>query len=122
MSPGANHHVRVGRPYDERASGDGYRVLVDRLWPRGLSKERADLDEWCKDVAPSTELRRWYAHDRERFDEFTRRYRIELADTERATALEHLRALLRRGNLMLLTATIDPDISEAAVLADELGG
>ncbi|MGZ4694395.1 MAG: DUF488 domain-containing protein, partial [Acidimicrobiales bacterium] len=70
--------VRVGRVYDERTRADGLRVLVDRLWPRGLTKATADLDDWCREVAPSTALRRWYAHDPERFDEFGRRYRAEM--------------------------------------------
>ena len=117
MSSAARHHVRIGRPYDARVRGDGDRVLVDRLWPRGLSKERADLDQWCKEVAPSTELRRWYGHDPDRFEEFGRRYRSELDGPEQAAALEQLGRRLRRRNVTLLTATKQPDISEAAVLA-----
>ncbi|MGZ4521264.1 MAG: DUF488 domain-containing protein, partial [Mycobacteriaceae bacterium] len=74
----SKHDVNVRRAYDEPGAGDGARVLVDRIWPRGLSKERADFDEWCRTVAPSTELRKWYAHDPERFEEFGRRYRTEL--------------------------------------------
>ena len=72
--------VRVRRVYEHRATDDGTRVLVDRLWPRGLSKVTADLDEWCKDIAPSAELRKWYSHDPERFEEFQRRYLVELAE------------------------------------------
>ena len=113
--------VQVRRVYDPPEAGDGRRVLVDRLWPRGMSKERARLDEWCKDAAPSTELRKWYAHDPQRFAEFRRRYVCELdGDTEQARALEHLRQLAAQGPLTLLTATRDPDTSEAAVLADLL--
>ena len=114
--------VRVRRIYDEPTRQDGTRVLVDRIWPRGMTKARAQLDEWCKQVAPSTELRTWYAHDPRRFAEFSRRYRAELAEPERATALEHLRSLAGTGDLTLLTATKQPDISEAAVLADLLQG
>ena len=88
-------------------------MLVDRIWPRGLSKEKADLDEWCKTVAPSTKLRKWYSHDPERFEEFGRRYRSELQEPEGAETLEHLRALARHGNLVLLTATKQVNISEA---------
>ncbi|MFI0350856.1 DUF488 domain-containing protein [Actinomadura sp. 9N407] len=110
--------VRVGRVYDEPASADGLRVLVDRVWPRGLSKDKAHIDEWCKQVAPSTELRKWYAHDRERFAEFTRRYKSELREDERAEALAHLRDLARGKTVTLLTATKEADISQAAVLAD----
>jgi uncharacterized protein YeaO (DUF488 family) len=109
--------VRVRRAYDEPEQADGTRVLVDRLWPRGLSKARAALDEWCKNVAPSGELRTWYSHDPERFAEFSRRYQQELHDPERAQALGHLRDLASRRQLTLLTATRKPEISEAAVLA-----
>ena len=114
------HEVNVRRVYDETQRADGARVLVDGIWPRGLSKEKADLREWCKRVAPSTALRKWYGHDPARFEEFGRRYRAELEQPERAEALEHLRDLARHGTLTLLTATKRPDISEAAVLADLL--
>jgi uncharacterized protein YeaO (DUF488 family) len=114
------HEVRVRRAYDARVRGDGYRVLVDRIWPRGLSKEKADLDDWCKAVAPSTTLRKWYGHDPKRFDEFSRRYRVELEEPERAEALQHLRNLAKQRNLTLLTATKHADISEAVVLVELL--
>ena len=103
--------------YEEPDSGDGVRVLVDRIWPRGLTKARAALDEWCKDVAPSDELRKWYGHYPGRFEEFGRRYRLELQDPRQAGALAHLRELAKDGRLTLLTATSRPEISEAAVLA-----
>lgn len=112
--------VRVGRVYDERAPADGARVLVDRLWPRGLTKHRADLDEWCKQIAPSAALRTWYGHDPDRFAEFAGRYRTELDDPERTEALQHLRELARQRPITLLTATRLTDTSEAAVLADLL--
>ncbi|MEU0483410.1 DUF488 family protein [Streptosporangium sp. NPDC006013] len=112
--------VRVRRVYEEPEAQDGARVLVDRVWPRGLSKEKAHLQEWCKAVAPSTELRKWYGHDPARFEEFGRRYRAELKDPERATALEHLRELAKQRTLTLLTATRQADISEAVVLANLL--
>jgi uncharacterized protein YeaO (DUF488 family) len=114
-------HVQVRRVYDEPEPGDGRRVLVDRVWPRGLSKDHAHLDEWCKQVAPSTGLRTWYGHDPERYQEFARRYRTELDEPERATALSHLRELAAAGPLTLLTATKRSDISQAAVLAEMLG-
>jgi uncharacterized protein YeaO (DUF488 family) len=119
--PGTNR-VRVRRAYEEPTPEDGTRVLVDRIWPRGLSKDRAGLDEWCKQVAPSTELRKWYGHDPARFAEFGRRYRSELAEPERADTLEHLRELSRDRPLTLLTATKKPAISEAQVLAELLAG
>lgn len=111
--------VRVGRVYDN-PDGEGARVLVDRVWPRGLRKDSAHLTEWCKDVAPSTELRKWYAHDPARFEEFSQRYRAELREPERATALAHLRDLAATGELVLVTATKQVEISQAAVLADTL--
>ena len=114
--------IQVRRIYDEPSRADGTRVLVDRIWPRGVSKARADLDEWCKQIAPSTELRKWYHHDPARFAEFNRRYRGELASGERAAALKHLRALATQHTLTLLTATRDAQRSEAAVLADVLCG
>ena len=113
--------MRVRRVYEPAEPDDGQRVLVDRLWPRGLSKERARLDQWCKAIAPSNELRKWYGHDPIRYAEFARRYRAELDDPERAAALAQLRELTVDGRLTLLTATKRSDISEAAVLADLLG-
>ena len=110
--------VRAGRVYDEPTAQDGTRVLVDRLWPRGLSKATARLDEWCKQVAPTAELRRWYGHDPARHAEFRRRYRAELTEPEPAAALAHLRDLAAQGPLTLLTATKDVPISAATVLAE----
>jgi uncharacterized protein YeaO (DUF488 family) len=112
--------VHARRVYEEPAPSDGRRVLVDRLWPRGLSKERARLDEWLKSVAPSDDLRRWYGHEPGRFTEFTRRYHAELADPERAEALRHLRDEARSGTVTLLTATRDLEHSEAEVLVQQL--
>ena len=82
--------VRLKRAYDDPAPDDGYRVLVDRLWPRGRSKERLRLDDWARDLGPSTQLRTWFGHDPARWEEFRRRYRAELADPERAHALDAL--------------------------------
>jgi uncharacterized protein YeaO (DUF488 family) len=110
-------NVRVGRVYDPPAAEDGRRILVDRLWPRGLSKEHAALDDWCKAVAPSDELRHWYDHDPERFDEFAARYREELEDPERAAALEAIVAAARAGTVSLLTATKDLSLSHAPIVA-----
>ncbi|WP_431277960.1 DUF488 domain-containing protein [Leifsonia poae] len=112
--------VQVRRIYEEPLPTDGVRVLVDRLWPRGVSKERAHLDEWFKDVAPSTELRQWYAHIPERFAEFEERYKDELREPERAAELTRLREFAAKGQLTILTATKDADLSEAAVIAQVL--
>ena len=117
-----NNRVQVRRIYDAPLPDDGARVLVDRLWPRGVSKSRAHLDEWCKQVAPSSGLRTWYHHDPDLFQEFSRRYAAELNDPEPAAALAHLKELAAEGPLTLLTATKRPEISEAAVLAAILTG
>ncbi|HEX7994621.1 MAG TPA: DUF488 domain-containing protein [Streptosporangiaceae bacterium] len=116
----AGTQVRVRRVYEQPERDDGARVLVDRVWPRGLTKDKAALNEWCKDVAPSTELRKWYGHDPERFTEFARRYQAELADADQSEALDHLRDMAKHGPLTLVTATKAVDISQAAVLADLL--
>jgi uncharacterized protein YeaO (DUF488 family) len=120
MSRKAN--VQVRRAYEEPAPGDGARVLVDRIWPRGLTKERARVDEWCKQIAPSTDLRKWYGHDPARFEEFASRYRAELEEPQQAGALDHLRELAKKQTLTLLTATKHVEISQAAVLADLVRG
>lgn len=114
--------VRIARIYEEPTADDGKRILVDRLWPRGVSKERAQLDDWCKAVAPSTELRRWYGHVPERFEEFSARYQAELSEGERAEALAGIAAAAKGGTVTLLTATKDPELSEAAVLKDAIDG
>lgn len=100
----------------------GHKVLVDRLWPRGISKATEPWDEWLKDVAPSSDLRKWYGHDVDRWGEFVQRYRAELADAPASDALEHLRSLDADGSLVLLTATRDVEHSAAQVLQGELGG
>jgi len=112
--------VRVRRVYEQPSPDDGVRLLVDRLWPRGLSKDAAHLDEWVKDVAPSDDLRRWYGHEPERFAEFRRRYVAELREPERAEALARLAEAASRRTVTLLTATKDAEHSQAAVLAEQL--
>lgn len=112
--------VRVRRVYDKANDQDGVRVLVDHIWPRGISKAKAAFNEWCKEISPSTELRKWYGHDPAKFEEFTRRYCAELEDRDRAKVLQHLRELAAGHRLTLLTATKNPDMSQAAVLCDLL--
>ena len=109
--------IRVRRVYDEPSPADGARVLVDRVWPRGMRKDAARLDEWAKDVAPSAELRTWYQHDPAKFDEFRRRYTAELDEPGPREALARIRALAADGPVTLLTATKELDISQATVLA-----
>lgn len=106
--------IEVARVYDDVRSGLE-RVLIDRLWPRGLRKDEAPIDRWIKEVAPSTGLRRWYGHDRGRFEEFRQRYRAEL--DQRAEAVDALVHAADNRGLLLLTATRDLDHSHAAVLA-----
>jgi uncharacterized protein YeaO (DUF488 family) len=114
--------IQVRRVYDDPGNDDGVRVLVDRLWPRGIAKEGLHLDRWAKEVAPSTELRKWYGHRLERFDEFRQRYRAELGAPPAAEGLEDLRRTADRGRLTLLTATRDVPHSGAAVLAEAVEG
>jgi uncharacterized protein YeaO (DUF488 family) len=110
--------VRVKRIYEPAAAGDGYRVLVDRLWPRGVSRERAHLDQWARELAPSDELRRWFGHDPDRFTEFRSRYLTELNDQGEEVA--ELRQRARSGPLTLLYAARDEQHNEAVVIAELL--
>jgi uncharacterized protein YeaO (DUF488 family) len=112
--------IRVRRVYDDPAPADGARVLVDRIWPRGLRKDAARLDDWARDVAPSTDLRTWYGHDPAKFKEFRRRYVAELKAPAAEDAVGRLRHLAADGPVTLLTASREVDISQAAVLADLL--
>ena len=114
--------IEIRRVYDDpKGTRGAYRVLVDRLWPRGMAKDALRVDEWAKDVAPSTALRRWYGHEPERFGEFASRYRAELRRPEVAEAVGAiLRAARRRPTLVLLTATKDVDRSGAKVLASHM--
>jgi uncharacterized protein YeaO (DUF488 family) len=115
--------VRVKRAYDPPDPGDGVRILVDRLWPRGLAKDHAELDGWLRDVAPSTELRRWYGHDTQRFAEFTERYRQELRDADHAPSLAKLRSYAESAPVLtLITATRDLAHAHTAVLVEVVGG
>lgn len=107
--------VAIKRAYEPPSSQDGTRVLVDRLWPRGLSKAKASLDGWNKDVAPSTRLRQWFGHKPERFQEFAKRYRAELKGNP---ALDELRGL--KGKVTLVYGAHDPAINHAVVLAKVL--
>jgi uncharacterized protein YeaO (DUF488 family) len=114
--------VRVRRVYEPPEPEDGVRVLVDRLWPRGLSKDAARVDEWPKGLTPSTELRRWYHADERSYEEFGERYEAELAAPEAAELMDHVRELAGKGAVTLLTAAKSPEHSHAAVLARLLEG
>lgn len=118
---GTGPPTRITRVYDDPGRRpDEYRVLVDRLWPRGRSAEQVDFDEWAKDLAPSSGLRRWYGHDPDRFDEFARRYRAELDEPPAAAAMARLAGAAAGRPLVLMTATRDVARSGAAVLEQEL--
>jgi uncharacterized protein YeaO (DUF488 family) len=116
--------VRIRRFYGEPRPQDDCRVLVDRVWPRRLSRQRARLDEWCKQVAPSAQLRQWYRRDPARYEKFTRQYRSELTRTTRSAPLAHLRPLADAGTVTLLTAAKQCEISQwvpSGVLASPAG-
>ena len=113
-------NLQLKRAYEAPAPGDGRRVLVDRLWPRGLKKDAAALDLWAKDLAPTNELRKWFGHDPERWAEFKRRYTAELR--QHTELLDDLRALARRGTVTLIYAARDEEHNEAVVLRDVLLG
>jgi uncharacterized protein YeaO (DUF488 family) len=108
--------VRAKRIYDEAKPDDGYRVLTDHIWPRGISRERAKLDEWAQELAPSGELRKWFDHVPERFDEFRARYRAELAD--RPERIDELRAMAKKRPLTIVYAARDEERNNAVVLAE----
>jgi uncharacterized protein YeaO (DUF488 family) len=110
--------VRVKRAYEPAERSDGYRVLIDRIWPRGVSKEQAHLDEWARELAPSSELRRWFGHDPAKFEEFRRRYRDELA--AQGEKLRELRGRAHKGTLTLIYSARDTEHNDAVVLAELL--
>jgi uncharacterized protein YeaO (DUF488 family) len=116
MTEHAGARVQLRRVYDANPDDGPHRVLVDRLWPRGIAKADAPFDEWDKDVAPSTELRRWYGHDPAKFDVFDRRYREELTRSPAREALARLGQMADEGGLVLVTATRDVEHSAAEVL------
>ena len=124
-SAGAEHAttgspIRLRRAYDEPTPGDGYRVLVDRVWPRGRSKQRLRLDEWLPDLGPSTELRKWFGHRVERWPEFQERYHAELAEAGQVGLLDQLAERARKGPLTLVFGAQDPEHNQARVIADEV--
>ena len=113
-------NVRLQRAYDEPTADDGHRVLVDRVWPRGRTKEHLRLDAWARDLGPSTQLRRWFGHDPARWSEFQVRYRAELADLSRSRALDKLAERARHGRVTLVFGAHDAEHNQARVIAEEL--
>lgn len=118
MMHGGAVQVHVKRAYDPVEPGDGHRVLIDHVWPRGVKRDAAHLDEWARELAPSDELRKWFNHDPARFDEFRARYRAELA--EHADELDELRARARAGGVTIVYAARDREHNNAVVLAELL--
>ena len=116
----AASNVRLQRAYDEPGMDDGYRVLVDRVWPRGRTKEALRLDTWARDLGPSTQLRKWFGHDPARWPEFQSRYHAELAEADKAQALDALASQARRGPVTLVYGARDREHNQARVIADEL--
>lgn len=116
----ADEMVTVGRVYDDVDPEGGQRILVDRLWPRGVSREAAALDRWCKEVAPSDELRRWYDHVEERFEEFSQRYDQQLCDEPWLGLVNDLVAAAQAGPILLLTATKDVAHSHVPILVSAI--
>jgi uncharacterized protein YeaO (DUF488 family) len=112
--------VRLQRAYDDPGPADGYRVLVDRVWPRGRTKEHLRLDAWERELGPSTGLRQWFGHDPARWTEFQRRYRAELAGPAQAARLDALAAIARVGALTLVYGARDREHNQAQVIADEI--
>ncbi|HMN32869.1 MAG TPA: DUF488 family protein [Chitinophagaceae bacterium] len=112
------YYIQIKRAYEQAEENDGYRVLIDRLWPRGISKEKAHIDEWDKNIAPSTELRNWYNHQEERYEEFKQKYIDELQTKN--DDLKRLKKIANTQNLTLLYASKVPNINNANVLLEVL--
>ncbi len=110
--------LHIKRAYDPPAQGDGYRVLVDRLWPRGISKDALALDEWCRDIAPSDQLRRWFGHDPARFADFAQKYRAELAANPATATVQSI--VQHHATVTLLYGAKDTEHNQAVVLRDYL--
>jgi uncharacterized protein YeaO (DUF488 family) len=116
----SDSHVRLQRAYEEPSADDGYRVLVDRVWPRGRRKADLQIDAWERDLGPSPQLRRWFGHDPARWGRFQARYRAELADPDRARTLDALARLARRGRVTIVFGAHDVEHNQARVVAEEL--
>ncbi len=113
--------LKIKRAYDKKESGDGKRILIDRLWPRGLSKAEADIDEWIKELGPSTELRKWFGHDPERWAEFRERYTRELSELDKRALLENISQMARRQNVTLIYSAKDTEHNNVKVLEEIIG-
>ena len=108
--------LKIKRAYDKKATADGKRILIDRLWPRGLSKAEAGIDEWLKELAPSTELRKWFGHDPGKWDEFRKRYLAELSDAEKVALLERIAKTAEHNTVTLIYSAKDTEHSDVKVV------
>jgi len=115
-----NMDIRIKRVYEKPAKDDGYRLLVDRVWPRGMTKEQAHVDEWAKEIGPATELRKWFGHEPPKYTEFKKRYTKELLAVPEE--LDRLRALARKQRVTLVYSAKDEEHNQAAVLKEVLLG
>ncbi|MBI4213694.1 MAG: DUF488 family protein [Chloroflexi bacterium] len=112
--------VRLKRVYEKPGADDGLRILVDRVWPRGLSKKEAGVDQWLRELGPSTQLRKWFGHDSGRWEEFRTKYRLELAAPQQRQLLEHVRELAIRETVTILYGTRDAEHNQAVIIAEAL--
>ena len=113
--------VKIKRAYEKKSASDGKRIYVDRLWPRGLSKEDVAIDEWLKDLSPSDELRKWFGHEPEKFPEFKKRYIKELADPAKQALLKRIAGMAKGNNITLVYSAKDTEHNDAVVLAGLVG-
>jgi uncharacterized protein YeaO (DUF488 family) len=113
--------LKIKRAYDKKVTGDGKRILIDRLWPRGLSKAEANIEEWVKELAPSTELRKWFGHDPARWIEFRKRYIKELSEPDKKALLENISQTALRHNVTLIYSAKDTEHSDVKVLEEIIG-
>jgi uncharacterized protein YeaO (DUF488 family) len=117
----ANRMLKIKRVYEKKSANDGRRIYVDRLWPRGLSKEEVAIDEWLKELSPSNELRRWFGHEPDKFAEFRQKYIKELSEPEKTALIEHVKALAEKTDVTLLYSARDREYNNAVVLAKFIG-
>jgi len=110
--------LKIKRAYEPVEAADGQRILIDRLWPRGLSKSEAHIDEWLKDLAPSTELRKWFGHDLEKWDEFKKRYQKELSSPDKIKLMENIAQKVKQANITLIYSAKDTEHSDVRVLEE----
>ncbi len=113
--------LKIKRAYEKKVAGDGKRIYIDRIWPRGLTKEEVAIDEWIRDLSPSNELRKWFGHEPDKFAEFKRRYVKELSDSSKQEQLKRIAKMAEGGNVTLIYSAKDTEYNNAVVLAELIG-